>query len=95
MILVPVGEYISAHAILVGHQVAGVRDHQVDAQHIILGKHGAAVHHDDVFVVLKHRDVLAEFINAAQGDDSQFRSVYHMFLLSLILISPAEKIYNS
>ena len=70
VILVAVGEHIAPYPVPVGHQIAGVRDHQVDAQHVVLGEHGPAVHHNDILIVLEHRDVLAEFVNAAQGNDS-------------------------
>ena len=77
VILVSVGKQIRAHALAVVDQVGNVGNHQVDAQHILPGKDGAAVDHDDVVPVLKRRHVLADLADAAQRDNSQLCQVLH------------------
>ena len=52
-------------------QIAEVRDDVIDAQHVVLGEHDAAVNQEGIVAPLDHRHVLADFAEAAQGDDSQ------------------------
>ena len=78
MVFVAVGEYITAHAVFVGDEIGCIGDHQVNAQHILLGENGAAVHHQNVILVFKSGHILADFIYTAQGDDSQLRALRHM-----------------
>ncbi len=53
-------------------QVAEVGDDQVDAPHIVLGDHHPDIDDQDVAAVLVQRHVLADFPQAAQGDDAKF-----------------------
>ena len=57
MILVPMGDHKSFYLAPVVLQICDVRDHQVDAQHVILRERQSAVHHHDVIFVFKGRDV--------------------------------------
>ena len=75
MILMPVGEQVAADVLLLGHQIAHIGDHQINAQHILLGEDAAAVHHNDIVLVFEDRHVLADFIHAAQGDDAQLTGI--------------------
>ena len=72
MIFVAVGNEHTPQLLLVGHQIGKVGDHQIHAIHILLREAHAAVHHDHVLAVFQDGDVLADFIQTAQGDNSQF-----------------------
>ena len=72
VVLVSVGDEHAPQLLLVGNQIGKVRDHQVHAVHVLLGEAHAAVHHDHVLAVLQDGDVLADFIQSAQGNDFQF-----------------------
>lgn len=82
MILMTMRKHIAADTFFVCHQIAGVGDHQVDAQHIVLGEHGTAIDNDNIPVILKDRHIFADFIHASKGNDPQFWSICHSFPLS-------------
>ncbi|MPM52052.1 hypothetical protein SDC9_98805 [bioreactor metagenome] len=65
----PVCKDKAAQPFLVGLQVTDIRDHQVNAQHVFLGKGGAAVDHDQITVALHSRNVLTDFIDSAQRNN--------------------------
>ena len=50
-------------------QVLHVRHDEVDAEHLLLGEHQAAVDDDDLVVELEDREVLADLADAAERDD--------------------------
>ena len=66
MVFVAVGEQDGAHLLLALHEVADIRDHHVDAEHVRFRKHEAAVHDDDVIAVLEGRHVQADLAETAQ-----------------------------
>jgi len=84
VILVAVGQQHTADAAAVFDQVRNIGDHQVYAQHILLGKNRAAVHNENILAVFNDGNVFAELVHAAQGDDleSLFGSCHVGLLLS-------------
>ena len=50
-------------------QIAGVRDHQIDARHILARENRSDIHHNQIVLILINRHVLADFAQAAQRDD--------------------------
>ena len=81
VVLVAVGDDVAADAVAVLGKVGKVGDHQVDARHIVAGKHGAHVHHHDVVPVFKHGHVHADLAQSPQGDDAQPRLLLFRFFL--------------
>ena len=71
VILMAVRQQISPHILFLSDQIGYVRDDQVDAQHILLGENGPAVHHHNIVLVFKDGHVLANLVHAAQRDDTQ------------------------
>ena len=69
VIFVPVGHEQGAKLVLVFAQVREVVDHDVDAEHLVVGKHQTAIDHDDVVAGLDHGHVAADFPAPAEGDD--------------------------
>ena len=72
MVLVAVGDEDAADAVPVALQIRHVRDDQVNAQHVLLGEDGAAVHDENIVRIFDDVDVLADLLHAAQGNDLQF-----------------------
>ena len=81
MVLMTVGEHIAAHPVFVGGQVGSVRYYQIDAQHIVVGENGAAVHHQDIIFIFNGGHVFADFIDAAQRYNPHFGKLGHKILL--------------
>ena len=72
VVLVPVGEEDAPDLVLVLDEIGEVGDDHVDAVHVVVGEAHAHVHHDDVPAVLVDGEVLADLVEAAQGNDFQF-----------------------
>ena len=53
--------------------VREVVDHDVDAEHLVVGKHKPAVDDHEIVVGLDDRHVAADFAAAAQRDDPDVR----------------------
>jgi hypothetical protein len=56
-------------------EVGDVGDDEVDAEHLLVGEHQAAVDDDDVVAVLEHVHVLADLPHPAERDDAERRVV--------------------
>ena len=56
-------------------EVGDVGDDEVDAEHLLVGEHEAAVDDDDVVAVLEHVHVLADLAHPAERDDAERRVV--------------------
>ena len=69
MVLVAVGDEDAADLTLIFNKVAYVRDHHINAVHIIVGETHAAVHHDNVVAVLVDGQVLADLVETAQRNN--------------------------
>jgi hypothetical protein len=54
-----------------------VRDHQVDAQHLLFGKHEAAIDRDHVLAELEEQHVAADLSETAEGDYAQGMAIWH------------------
>ena len=52
-------------------EVADVGDDEVDAEHLLVGEHQAAVDDHDLVAVLEHVHVLADLAHPAERDDSE------------------------
>ena len=70
MVHVAVRQHNAAQAVLVLHHIVKLGQNQVDAVHVAFGEHYPAVDDDHVAAVFKNSHVLANFPQAAQGNDS-------------------------
>jgi hypothetical protein len=61
MVFVTVGYDYASQLLSPFHQVAYVRDDQVNSQHILFGEHKSGVDYDDVIGELNGHHVLADF----------------------------------
>src|SRR5581483_634403 len=68
---VPVRDEDRAQVLPVVDDVAHVRDHQVDPEHVLGREHEPAVDGDDVVAVLEEHHVLADLAETAEGDHAQ------------------------
>src|SRR5438132_9025784 len=71
MVLVAVGDEDRPKVLATLDDVADVRDHKVDAEHILGRKHESAIDGDDVVAVLEQHHVLADFAEPAERDHAQ------------------------
>ena len=70
MVFVPVGDEQSAQLVAPIAQVAEVVDDDVDAVHLFVGEHQAAVDRDDVVLRFEKRHVAADLAAAAERNDA-------------------------
>ena len=71
VVLVGVGDEERAHLGAVLLEVADVGDDEVDAEHLLVREHEAAVDDDDVVAVLEDVHVLADLPHPAERDDAE------------------------
>ena len=71
VIFVTVGHDHAANPLLVFLEIAGIRHHHIDAMHAITGEGQSGIHQHDVVAVLEHAGVLADLVQAAQGNYPQ------------------------
>ena len=71
VVLVGVGDEEGLDALALVPQVGDVGHHEVDAEHLLVGEHQAAVDDDDLVAELEDRHVLADLADAAERDDAQ------------------------
>ena len=83
MVLVPVRDDKALDFVDVVLQISGVRDHQVDSEHVIFRKRQSAVHHNNTVFVFEGSDVHADLLQTSQRDDLETFRLY--FLISLFL----------
>ena len=60
----------AAQAVLILNDIVKLGQHQVNPEQITVGKHDAAVDHNHVAAILKNSHVLADFPQAAQGNNA-------------------------
>jgi hypothetical protein len=72
MVFMGVGEEEAAYFMPVLGQIGEVRYHEVNAQHLVLGKGHAAINDNQIVAVLKYGHILSDFAQAAQGKDAEF-----------------------
>jgi len=70
VVFAPVGDDDAAHPLAVLRQVAEIGDDVVNAQHVVLGEHQTAVHHQNFAVIFIDHAVAAHFTEAPQWDDT-------------------------
>ena len=68
MVLVAVRDEDRLELLAVLLDVANVRDHEVDAEHLLVREHEARVDGDHVVAVLEQHHVLADLTETAEGD---------------------------
>jgi hypothetical protein len=73
VVLVAVGDDDAAELVLVFQHVGVVGQDQVDARLVVVGEHEAGVDEDHVAVAFERGHVLADAVEAAEGDDPQRR----------------------
>ena len=69
VVLVAVGEDDAQHAVLVLHDVGEVGQHQIDAEHLVVGEHEAGVDDENGVAVLQDHHVLADGPQSPEGYD--------------------------
>ena len=72
MVLVSMGDHKALYFVNIVRQIRHVRDHQVNAQHIIAGESQAAVHDDDAVLIFDGSHVHSDLLQTSQGDDLYF-----------------------
>ena len=60
MILMAVGDQKPPELFRILFQIGHIRDHQIDARHIVVWEDQAAIHHHHVLAVFDHGEVLAD-----------------------------------
>ena len=63
-----VGNNYTSYSFPLLQQVAEVRNHQVNAQHLLFGKHQTGIDDDDITLKFHHHHVLAYFTQTTEGD---------------------------
>ena len=76
VIFVTVGDEHAPQLLLVCHQIGEVGNHQIHAVHPLIRETNAAVHDDHILAIFQNGDVLADFIQSAQGNNFQFFSQF-------------------
>ena len=72
MILMPMGDDITAQLVQVALEISRIRNDQINAQHIVIRESHTAVDHDDITAVLDYGHVFADLIQTAERYDFQF-----------------------
>ena len=75
VVLVTVGDHKSFYFIDVVFEIGRIRDHEVDAEHVVFRKRQTAVHDNDTVLTLKGSYIHADLLKTAQGDDLQRRQL--------------------
>ena len=73
VVLMAMGDEDAADLLRVFFQIRHVRDHKVDAGHVVIRENQPAVHHDNILAVFDHGHIFADFTHAAKRDDLQLR----------------------
>ena len=73
MVLVSVGNHKALDLTPVLLQIADVRNHAVNAEHVLAREGNAAVHDYDRVIALKGRDVHADLLKAAERNNLDLR----------------------
>ena len=73
VVLVGVGDEERPDLVAVLLEIGDVGDDEVDAEHLLVGEHEAAVDDDDVVAVLEDVHVLADLPHPAERDDAERR----------------------
>ncbi len=76
VVLVPVGEDDSPHALAIFDEIRDVGNDDVDAEKFGLGEHESAVDDDNIFAEADSHAVHTELAQAAQGNNLQFSSCH-------------------
>ena len=71
VILMPMGQNDRLQLVTTLHQVARVRQNQVNPQHFAVRKHDPAVDCDDGVLVFEGHHVFADFAKSAERDDAE------------------------
>ena len=66
MVLMPVGEKNAAHLFFVLFQIGYIRDHKIDAGHLLIRESHAAIHNDNIVSVFDCRDIFSDFTDSPE-----------------------------
>ena len=83
MVLVSVCDDEPFYLVDVVLKIGGIRDYQINAEHIILGKGKSAVHYNNTVSVLEGSYIHSDLLKSSQGDDLEavgFLLFTHIFL---------------
>ena len=72
MVLMPMREDDSLDLFAILNQIRDVRNHKVNAQHVIFGEHQSCVNQQNLIVHTNDRHIFADLPQAAQRNDLQF-----------------------
>ena len=72
MVFVPVRDEDRPEVLAAIENVADVRNHKVDAEHVLGREHEPAIDGDHVVLVLEEHHVLADLAETAKRDDAQW-----------------------
>ena len=89
VVLVTVGDEQALDAVPVLEHIGEVRDDQIDAEHIGIREHKAAVNEDHVALALIQRNVLADLAEAAQRADVHRDGRGHLKMLRVLRTASA------
>ncbi len=98
VILMPVGDDDSRHLVGSFTQILIIGDDVIDPQHVIMRKHDARVHDQNLVLILVGGHVLANFPEPTQGNDLQFSvltqgSCSSLYIKRLFFRQKAVKVY--
>ena len=73
VVLVAVRDKVAANLVAVALQIGRVRNHQIDAGHVLSRKDGSQIHHDDVVLILIDGQVFSDLAQTAQRNNFEPR----------------------
>ena len=92
MIFVPVGNEHTPQLFCILHQIGKIRNDQVYAVHIFIGKSNTAVHNDHIPTVFQNSDILADLVKTAKGNNFQFFSQKNAPFKLICIVKRIEKL---
>ena len=72
MILMAVREHDGLDLVAVLEEIRDIRNHEIDAEHILLGEHQAGINEQDLILIADDRHILANLSQTAERNDLQF-----------------------
>ncbi len=79
MIFMAVRKDNAAQFVAIHHDIAHVRNHIIDTEHVLLWKHHAAIEDKHVIPIFKYGHVFSEFIDSAKRNNTQFIFLHASF----------------
>jgi hypothetical protein len=69
------------NAVAIVAQITEIRDDEIYARQLLIGKHDTAIDDEDLLIVFIQHHVLADFTHSAQRNDFDFVSTHDTFLV--------------